>query len=270
MDKSSDEGSKRRLPLGDSIEIESDDVTPSQEQHDDHQCDSEALSSAHEDLAAYETSPASSPLSERERKRRKVTASPMSGSSPPAGHDHLQSAPSEEDEPSRHTTPIDSSNESIQDVMPTRNEPKAIQQPTFQAPPRFKPIETDPAFEGLPAAFSPQRRGAKYIAGGLAAELQGWLSDIKGWEGSAASSASTTRLVVDQISPGPRMYLAEGHVDGQLRRFLLAGQGKLTGLGRRAVVGIGSVVDVDQPVWDVELEGHVWTVVCDWSVHSID
>lgn len=263
-----DEGSvtRRRGLTGGSIEIESDDVMP----HGQVQCESDARTCT-PDPEDEEEPLEISPVSERDRKRRKLTVSPLptSPAPVPAPITNDPASPLSEHSPSsRPSTPPYSSTESVEITIPTRKEQKSIQQPTFQAPPRFKPIETDPAFEGLPAAFSPQRRGAKYTTGGLAAQLQGWLSDVKGWESSATSLSSAMVLVVSDVSPGPRMYLASGLVNDQPRRFLLAGEGKLTGLGRRAIVDVGSAVEIDRPVWDVEMDGYTWTVACDWSVCS--
>ncbi|KAM4063938.1 hypothetical protein HRG_007027 [Hirsutella rhossiliensis] len=143
--------------------------------------------------------------------------------------------------------------------------------------PRFKPTDDDAGTAAaagiLPAAFSPQRRGEKYLAGGLAAELQGWLSEAKGWDGAdkALDDATTLRIVVDEVRPGRQMNLVRGRAgsDAAARGFILAGQGRLTGLGgtaSRAAVEQGGVVMVGPPVWDTEMEGCVWTVACDWRV----
>ena len=151
-------------------------------------------------------------------------------------------------------------------------------QPIFQPAPRFKPTaeDEDHTTEGLPPAFSPQRRGAKYVAGGLAAELQSWLSEVKGWEGQGdAESDAIVRLAVCEVRSGRRMYLVRGYVrsrgmipgdEDDEKRFILAGEGRLTGLGRRAVVENGSVVRIAAPVWDVVLENDTWTVACEWSI----
>lgn len=142
---------------------------------------------------------------------------------------------------------------------------KAQQQPTFRPPPRFKQLEDESLGEGLPAAFSPQRRGARYLTGGLAAELQGWLSEVKGDEELAGS---TFRVTVRDVRAGRRMYLSQGTVGSteEVRRVILAGEGRLTGLERRATVAVGSVVEVRQPVWDVEVDGQMWMVACDWAI----
>ncbi|KAG7289708.1 hypothetical protein NEMBOFW57_006084 [Staphylotrichum longicolle] len=75
--------------------------------------------------------------------------------------------------------------------------------------------------------FSPQRRGAKYLPGGLAAELRDWLVDVKGGvdgecEVRAASSVlrlgpsagASVRVVVDEAScGGPGMTTASSKSD---------------------------------------------------------
>lgn len=145
---------------------------------------------------------------------------------------------------------------------------KALQQPVFQQAPRFKPLIADDHHGGLPAAFSPQRRGAKYMAGGMAAQLQGWLSEVKSWEENGEKSTSGLKIHVEQIRPGRRMYPIEGRASsGDVpQKWILAGEGKLTGLGKRAEVEVGSVVLIEQPTWEVELEGSVWNVACEWSI----
>jgi hypothetical protein len=145
---------------------------------------------------------------------------------------------------------------------------KAVQQPVFQQAPRFKPLIADDHHGGLPAAFSPQRRGAKYITGGMAAQLQGWLSEVKSWEENGEKSTSGMKVHVEQIRSGRRMYLIEGRASSgdEPQKWILAGEGKLTGLGKRAEVATGSVVLIEQPTWDVELEGSIWNVACEWSI----
>ncbi|RFU72784.1 methionyl-trna formyltransferase, mitochondrial [Trichoderma arundinaceum] len=145
---------------------------------------------------------------------------------------------------------------------------KLPQQPVFQQAPRFKPLSAENAFGGLPVAFSPQRRGAKYVSGGMAAQLQGWLSEIKGWEENNERTKSVVKLHVDHVRSGRRMYLIEGREPPEEtpKKWILAGEGKLTGLGKRAEVKTGSMVLIEQPTWDVELEEGMWNVACEWSV----
>ncbi|KAG5914217.1 hypothetical protein E4U42_000619 [Claviceps africana] len=138
------------------------------------------------------------------------------------------------------------------------------QQPVFRRPPRFKPVAGTDVPAGADASWPsspPPRRRRAYPAGGLAAQLQSWLSEVRGWDGSARRA---TRMVVDELRPGPLMCLARGSGDeGQARAYILAGEGKA-----RAVVRTGSVVVVEEPVWGVELLGEEWTVVCNWGVEE--
>ncbi|ODA82614.1 hypothetical protein RJ55_01122 [Drechmeria coniospora] len=151
----------------------------------------------------------------------------------------------------------------------------AHEQPVFQTAPRFKPSEADQDLaDGIPAAFSPPRRGTRYLPGGLAAELQAWLSEVKGWKGfdddGGYDRQACDSITIDELRPGRRMYLARGRVapEGPARGFILAGEGKLTGLERRARLEVGNVVALGQPVWEVRLEEEVWTVACAWNVVS--
>ncbi|KAH6900001.1 hypothetical protein B0T10DRAFT_469369 [Thelonectria olida] len=270
-----DEGGrlKKSVALNDSIEIESDAQTASEDDAanmadgglDEGDRDSIEPDSLGPLVSLHE----SSPLEEREPKRRRVSISPMP-SSPLQEQDGSIGHVSEDEQGQSAHSARSSSMGSFEDTGTLHDDRKAPQQPTFLAPPRFKPTEVDMLTDGLPVAFSPQRRGTKYLPGGLAAGLQGWLSDIKGWEGVDHAGDVVARVTVEEIRPGRRMYLVKGRVagtPGKCRQFLLAGEGKLTGLGRRAIVNVGSVVDVGQPVWDVELENEVWTVSCDWSVY---
>lgn len=255
-----------------------------QRPHDDIMEESqsqESLWGAHgdgegEDIVKESTSP-----EERRVKRRRLSVSPAPTTSPP----RLDlSAPLSPDE-GISTPANDESNpwpdsddgahllpEEGEDVDPTGRDVPAMQQPTFRSAPRFKPTEAEAIADGLPAAFSPQRRGIKYVPGGLAAELQGWLSDVKKWDeeggGGMTTGQASFRVLAREVRDGERMYLVIGDTEGGETGvgFIFAGEGRLTGLGRRAEVARGSMVEVDGPVWEVELEGRRWTVACEWSV----
>ncbi|KAK0626289.1 hypothetical protein B0T14DRAFT_599709, partial [Immersiella caudata] len=95
------------------------------------------------------------------------------------------------------------------------------QQPTFHPPPRFKPDikppTTNPISENLTTLFSPQRRGARYLPGGLASELRDWLMEIKDTDFSPlAQPHSAVRLAVEQVRHGGAgMTLIEGRPVGE-------------------------------------------------------
>lgn len=195
----------------------------------------------------------------REAKRRRVSISPAQSSS---------LAPSQDE-----TSPARGHSSTPDDQPPSSQSPKhhdpdktRLHQPIFHPAPRFKPTEND-IIPLLPEAFSPQRRGAKYLPNGLAAQLQSWLSEVKGWEGTQ-DAESVLRIVVDDVNPGGHMYLvrARPNRSDEVKGYILAGEGKLTGLGRRAVVNVGSVVVIEEPVWEVNLAGELWTVGCNWSI----
>lgn len=157
----------------------------------------------------------------------------------------------------------------------------SVHQPTFQKAPRFMPVEQSlvPGREPLPDVFSPHRRGARYVPGGLAAELRDWVLDIEATTGPKRDDDFLTRIAVDEVRHGTGMILTTGRSvpdDGlppaqddasPSVRVMLAGDGRLIGLARRPEVVVGSTVGIARPVWEVNLgaEGR-WAVACDWVV----
>jgi hypothetical protein len=255
--------------VSDSIEIDSD--SPSEDAvieytRDDMVDENEAYDDEPVTVSDNETV-------ERVPKRRRLSTS----TSPPEGRNigsETSTAYNKDGYSSDYQAYNTNEDEPIQELT---SEPRSAQ-PIFQPAPRFKPAAEDEGHtaEGFPPAFSPQRRGAKYVAGGLAAELQSWLSEVKGWDGPGdTESGAIVRLAVREVRPGRRMYLVRGCVrsrgmipgdEGDETKFILAGEGRLTGLGRRAVIEAGSVVRIAAPVWDVVLDGVTWTVACEWSI----
>ncbi|KAM0333185.1 hypothetical protein ACHAQA_001845 [Verticillium albo-atrum] len=174
--------------------------------------------------------------------------------------------------------PDESDHEEVPDAAGTKQ-----QQPTFQRAPRFRASEVEAVrHEGLPEAFSPQRRGVRYIPGGLAAEMQSWLAEVKGWGGHERPAEAAVRFVVEEVEAGGMMYLVNGRrlqseTEGSASsvRLMLAGEGKLTGLAKKAEVHVGAVVMIAQPAWEVALgvqgDGEDrWVVACDWAVQAGD
>lgn len=164
----------------------------------------------------------------------------------------------------------------------------SIRQPTFLAAPRFKTsdaVETRNDRPLLPDAFSPQRRGAKYITGGLAAEVRDWLVQVKGATEYDRPTGESVKFTVDQVSHCPQgeMFLIAGDVArngnevegtpkqngtgvGQPAKAILAGEGRIPGLGRKTVVAQGLMVSMYQPIWDIDLKDTgQFAVACDWE-----
>ena len=167
--------------------------------------------------------------------------------------------------------------------------PQSTPQPnqsTFVKPPRFRPpasSEKAHSSEPLPDQFSPHRRGQKYVAGGLAAEVRDWLFNIEstgpGDSLQKKESPWLLRLVIDELSGGGKagMTLVQGRkvhtgtMDGPLdtlvvMRVILAGEGAGTGLQKGSKVQVGKTVGIKGPVWEVVMEGQKWGVGVDWQV----
>lgn len=169
--------------------------------------------------------------------------------------------------------------------------------PAFRPAPRFK--APDPPGPGshqrrptpLPEAFSPQRRGAKYVAGGLAAEVRDWLVQVKGAAGYDRPAGARVRMAVDGVRAGEGMWIVAGHHETRTEteaeaetgvggegegegegsaRVILAGDGRIAaGLGGRKTVRQGGTVAMYQPMWDAHL-GDLgrFAVACDWEVED--
>jgi hypothetical protein len=164
---------------------------------------------------------------------------------------------------------------------------------TFVKPPRFRPPDDQEQnqrpSEPLPDAFSPQRRGQKFAAGGLAAEVIGWVMNLE----SSAPSASSTRskedawiiqLVVNEVrgGPGVGMTLISGRqvytgLDGRhgamvdtssVVKVILAGSGTVEAFQRANKVEVGKKIRIKSPVWEVFIEGEMWGVAVTWEVLS--
>lgn len=147
--------------------------------------------------------------------------------------------------------------------------------PTFQNAPRFKAAEITAEVQQrpLPEAFSPQRRGAKYVAGGLAAEVRDWLVQVKGASEYDRPAGSGIDVVVDEAMSSPGVHvIAARQLDTEVEdqsvpgKVILAGDGRVTGLRGRSAVGRGGVVSMSQPMWDITLDDlGQFAVACDWE-----
>ncbi|CAI6100230.1 unnamed protein product [Clonostachys chloroleuca] len=215
----------------------------------------------------------SSPLA----KRRKISISPLPTSSPQAsdrlGEDLFQEKLQQaiEDNSPRSDFAGDRGSDGSPDLsdLETAMQNHGPQQPTFRAPPRFKPLEDDVPIAELPDFFSPRRRGQKYVPRGLAAGLQGWLSEVWEGEGKDGNVEFTIRIRVDELRPGTAMNLVRGtklSEPQEQQNFILAGEGRVVDLGRKPIVTQGSIAIVSQPFWDVKLDDITWTVACDWTI----
>ncbi|CAG8976487.1 hypothetical protein HYALB_00005984 [Hymenoscyphus albidus] len=160
--------------------------------------------------------------------------------------------------------------------------------PAFRKPPPFRP--PDPGEQGqsqgdpLPEQFSPHRKGMKYIPGGLASELQGWLFNIEATPSHTSREGGwLVQILVDEISGSSRagMTMIRGrqmqnvsnetgsaHVVDHLGfvQVILAGEGQTTGLQRGEAIEKGKMVGIKGPVWEAVVEGCKWGVGVNWKV----
>lgn len=140
----------------------------------------------------------------------------------------------------------------------------------------------------LPEAFSPHRKGQRFVAGGMAVELSAWVIET----GSLAVSGRRGKGYLRGMDFMHKVrVLAVDEGDGEEKgsgkiRFVrgvgLAGdalereEGEVVGImlvdcaGERGTVGVGDVVGIRAPSWDVcnEIEGREgkWVVGVDWRI----
>ena len=155
-----------------------------------------------------------------------------------------------------------------------QDEPRPGARPKFHQAPRFKASEQLEARQqtSLPEVFSPQRRGVKYVAGGLAAELRDWLVEVKGSDDGGQGFANPVSLTAYGVRRMPGLSLVSTADPGGEPgvRVILAGDGKITGLGKPEVAVSGSVITISPPAWDVDLGPATgkWAIACDWTVRE--
>ena len=146
-------------------------------------------------------------------------------------------------------------------------EPSTIPRAAFIRP---QPQE---ATEPLPEAFSPHRRGQRFVPGGMAATVQQWVLET----GQAAVQSRRgqgymrgedyVKLEGNVRGSGP--FTGRGRMqNGSLVDLLLAGCKNSSGDSQMKEIGEGKVVGIRAPVWEVEVDGKVWTVGVDWRVLS--
>lgn len=164
--------------------------------------------------------------------------------------------------------------------LPSPTEPSTTRHPTFQNAPRFKVTEFAEEKNQqypLPDVFSPQRRGEKYIPGGLAAELRDWLVQVKGASEYDRPAGSSVQVTISEARAGNGMWFVAAHQNDIYSRqheanptkVILAGDGRIKGLSGKNIVKEGGTVSMYQPMWDITLSdlGQL-AVACDWDTEG--
>ncbi|KAK7535316.1 uncharacterized protein J3D65DRAFT_449099 [Phyllosticta citribraziliensis] len=125
----------------------------------------------------------------------------------------------------------------------------------------------------LPEHFSPHRRNQKFVPGGMAETVRGWVLGVGHGPDSSRSSSQLSRMVVSRstetVGANPLRLLAGTAATGESGedvRALLVGPAR----GGRAGVAVGDEVSIAAPSWDVDVgsgaERRRWIVGVDWSV----
>lgn len=133
--------------------------------------------------------------------------------------------------------------------------PATDTRPTFLRP--STETSTEPP---LPEAFSPHRRGQKFVPGGMAATVQQWVVETgQASRRGRGSEEFAVKVRVDDVvgGEGPCWLVRGKSSVGEDVRLILAGGGG---------VEVGVVVGVRAPTWEVEVEGRRWRVAVDWRV----
>ena len=140
----------------------------------------------------------------------------------------------------------------------------------FHNRPKFlrpSPAQQGTSTEPLPEAFSPHRRGAKFVPGGMAATVQQWVVETgqtavqsRRGQGYLKGEDLVLKVEVEEVS-GEGPWLVQGRCgNGQDASLLLAGGGT----GRDVEVGV--IVGVRTPTWEVDLGGRRWQVAVNWRL----
>lgn len=169
--------------------------------------------------------------------------------------------------------------------------PNAGMRPVFLPQPTQRPAET---VTPLPEAFSPHRKGRKYVPGGIAETLQGWVMEAshsaqRGVPSTLASWGLPSGTAPDRVmlklldigtSSGSDQPFRTGSatdVDGSLGdehssegltvNVLFLAQGPRSSLQDENFQR-GAMVEVKPPYWDVRVHDRLWMIAVVWTLVS--
>lgn len=163
-------------------------------------------------------------------------------------------------------------------ITPSLPEP-TNDEPQFIKPPKFIHTEEPEPTQPLPGEFSPRKRGQKFVVGGCASEVRGWLVNLETQNGHQPSLRSDMRglgreerrdeecavkMVVEDAGVGRGMGWTIAKGNGM--NVILGGEGIREGLERGKEVQRGSLVGIKAPVWEVDIQGMNWCVGANWKI----
>ncbi|KAH9835977.1 hypothetical protein Tdes44962_MAKER01896 [Teratosphaeria destructans] len=130
--------------------------------------------------------------------------------------------------------------------------------------------QTQPT-EPLPEAFSPHRRGQKFLPGGTASVVQQWI--IEAGQSAVQSRRAQAYLQGDDFVSKVKVETVSGDgpfvthaysAEGEEIMLLLAQNANHAGAHNR--LGKDNVVGIRAPTWNVTLDGVTCTIAVDWKV----
>jgi hypothetical protein len=205
------------------------------------------------------------------RQRRSLDGIAQEHSEYSFAHPTLDITPALSSQPASYATPRrfmfsqSMASSSIAPATPFVDEPHLQSlRPAFLKPPSA-PLDTS---EPLPEAFSPHRRGQKFVPGGMAAEVRQWIVDATQTTGHSHARRSggdvmRVRVMESRGSTKDGVILVRGSVEGKEVRLILPSAGKSR---NTAVLGTGDLLGIKPPSWEVGLDRDTWVVAADWRV----
>lgn len=145
-----------------------------------------------------------------------------------------------------------------------------MQRPTFLRPPQ----QTQGAIEPLPEAFSPHRRGQKFVPGGMAATVQQWVLETgqtaaqsRRGQGYQHGDDYVMRARVESAMESNESFTARAKLpDRQSLDILLASGRALNSSPGNNRIGPDTVIAIRAPMWELELDHRMWMVAVGWKV----
>ena len=137
--------------------------------------------------------------------------------------------------------------------------------PAFRLPPQEAATVSQP----LPDAFSPHRRGQRFVPGGMATEVQQWVVEtaqsFNQQRNTASENATHVSVVEASNNIGDGMILVKGQSDHGPLNLLLVPYGMNIA---SPDVNQGDILAIRAPTWQIKLASEIWVVAADWKHKS--
>ncbi|KAF2151422.1 hypothetical protein K461DRAFT_172829 [Myriangium duriaei CBS 260.36] len=123
----------------------------------------------------------------------------------------------------------------------------------------------------LPEVFSPNRRGQRFVAGGMAAQLQSWVEELRDQATAARGNVSgaresdfSTMIEVETRHGDDVLFITGKDPHNWVTRAMLVQQaGHAT---NDMLLQPATRIGLRNPTWQVDLDSESWTVAADWKI----